>query len=74
MTVAQVIEGLLLLECDFEDGKGSTFHKTLASLCSSSHCTGLKHPKPTVLGPAIIVVIAAVFIINLITIISLNSP
>ena len=46
----------------------------LASLHSSSRYTGLKHPKPTVLGPAIIVVIAAIFIINLITIISLNSP
>jgi hypothetical protein len=48
---------------------------SLASLHLPSRCTGLKHPKPTVLGPAIIiVVIAALFIIDLIKIISLNSP
>jgi hypothetical protein len=45
-----------------------------ATFLLSSRCTGLKHSKPTVLGPAIIVAIAALFIINLITIISLNSP
>ena len=32
----------------------------LASLRSSSRCTGLKHPKPTVLGPAAIIVVLRV--------------
>ena len=45
----------------------------LALLRSSSRCTGLKHPQTTVLGPAIIVVIEAVFV-SLITVISLNLP